>query len=400
MNNLQRLLLFIFNIEHLIIVFFALGLLGAICLITVNISFLNPISESVENFSITDVFYEIENSQTDKDECQIISIVDITDKYARGDIAEVLANIAMCEPKALGVDIIFEGIKDDNVGNDILKDVVEMLPANTVFATKLIDYNSDSNEFTSSVRSFFAEDMCIKEGFTNLNDNMSGSKIRDMSTQKIKRGEVYDSFSVRLSELCGISVPNKGIVSNNRINYKNVDFPIIPADSIYENIEYIKDKIVLFGTIREEADMHSTPIGKMPGVKIHAYSLLTLLENQKMVEVNNTLLFVITILICWILEVCICGIYIILRKKNSVLAMFLADSDIVRDVIIVMGLFILYLSLFILFASKNIIIEGTLIFGCMAMLSFAIETYGVIVNILYNKYQWEWLGKISNYISK
>lgn len=400
MDNLRRLLHFIFNIEHLIIVFFTLGLLGVICLITVNINFLNPITESVENFSITDVFYEIENSQTDKDECQIISIVDITDKYARGDIAEVLANIAMCEPKALGVDIIFEGIKDDNVGNDLLKEVVKMLPTNTVFATKLIDYNSEADEFTSSVSSFFADDMGIKEGFTNLNDNMSGSKIRDMSTQKIKCGEVYDSFSVRLSELCGISVPNKGVDFNSRINYKNVDFPIIPADSIYENIEYIKDKIVLFGTIREEADMHSTPIGKMPGVKIHAYSLLALLENQEVVEVNDTLLFVITILICWLLEVCICGTYIILRKRNSVLAMFLADSDIVRDIMIVIGLFVLYLSLFILFASKNIIIEGALIFGCMAMLSFAIETYGVIVNVLYNKYQWEWLGKISNYISK
>jgi hypothetical protein len=306
----------------------------------------------------------------------------------------------MCEPKALGVDVIFEGVKDDYAGNDILKEAVGMLPSNTVFATKLIDYDSGTNEFTSSVCSFFANDFHVKEGFTNLNDNLSGSKIREMSTQKKKNGEMYNSFSVRLCELCGISVSEKSPEFDYTINYKSLDFKIIPADSIYENIEYIKNRIVLLGTTREEADMYSTPIGKMPGVKIHAYSLLTLLENHKIIKVNKCLLFIIAIFLCWFLEICICGIYIFLRKRNSVWAMFLADSDIVRDVVIFIGLFILYLLLFILFAVKNVIIEGALIFGCMAMMSFAIETYGVIVNVLYNKYQWKWLGERSNYISE
>lgn len=399
MRRLQRLLHFVFNIEHILIVFFALVALGFVCLITVNISFLNPITESIENFSITDIFYEIENAQEKKDKCNVISIVDITDKHARGDIAEVLTNIAMCEPKALGVDIIFEGVKDDYIGNDILKESIEMLPSNTIFAIKLIDYNSDSCEFTSSVRSFFANDISIKEGFTNLNDNLSGSRIREMSTQKLCEGRVYDSFCVRLSELCGVPVRNKNTETNCMINYKNVDFTIIPADSIYENADYIKDKVVLLGTTREEADMHSTPLGKMPGVKIHAYSLLSLLENHTIVEINETLLIVIAILICWFLEICICGTYIILRKGKSVFAMFLADSDIVRNVLIVTALFVLYLFLFTLFISQNIVIEGTLIFGCLAMLSFAIDTHATIVNILYDKYKWRWLEK-SNYLSK
>lgn len=399
MNKIRRLLRFIFNIEHILIVFFSLGILGVVCFITVNIGFLNPIVESFDEFSMTDIFYQIENSQEDKEESHIISIVDITDVYARGEIAEVLVNIAMCEPKALGVDVIFEGEKDDKAGNELLKDAISILPDNTVFALKLIDYSSEENEFTSSVSSFFANELPINQAFTNLNDNMAGSKIREMSTQQTMSGQVYDSFSVRLSEVSGISVGDKGINVNKSINYKNVDFKVIPADSIFENIQYIKDRIVILGTVNEEADMHSTPIGKMPGVKIHAYTLLSLLENQKIVKIGDSLLLLIAIFICWILEICICGVYMLLRKKTSVLAMFLADSDIVRDVLVVIALFVLYLILFILFAYNNIVIEGALIFGCMAVLPFSIESYQVAVNVLYNKYHWKWLEKYSNYLS-
>ena len=162
MNKLKNFLRFVFNIEYIIIAFIALGLLSVGCLIVVNISFLNPISESVREFSITDVFYEIENSQNTQETSPLISIVDITDIHAREDIGEVFVNIAMCEPKVLGVDLIFEGVKDNLAGNEILKESVTMLPENTIFAAKLIDYDSSAKEFTSVVRSFFAEELGVK----------------------------------------------------------------------------------------------------------------------------------------------------------------------------------------------------------------------------------------------
>ena len=398
MNKLKNFLRFVFNIEYIIIAFIALGLLSVGCLIVVNISFLNPISESVREFSITDVFYEIENSQNTQETSPLISIVDITDIHAREDIGEVFVNIAMCEPKVLGVDLIFEGVKDNLAGNEILKESVTMLPENTIFAAKLIDYDSSAKEFTSVVRSFFAEELGVKEGFVNLCDNFAGAKIREMSTQQVLLGKHYDSFAVRLCELCGINVGDKGPEQNRLINYKNVDFVTIPADSVLDYSQYLKDRIVLLGTMREEADMHSTPVGKMPGIKIFAYKLLTLLEQQKVMDAGGWMLVAIAILYCWILEVCICGIYIYMRKKKNGLCRLLSDTDLIRDIIIISSLLFLYWLLFVLFVTYNIIVEGMVVFGCIAMLPTAIDIYDKIVNLLYDRYKWEWLRRFSKFI--
>lgn len=396
---MKRLIKYIINPEHLVIAILTIVILGVACLIVVNISFLNPISEAVDDFSMTDMFYEIEHSDRQESENSIISIVDLTNVYDRGRIGEILANISMCNPKAIGIDIIFEGEKDDSIGNMLLIDAIKLLPQNTIFAEKLTNYSSKTEEFNSSVKSFFADSLDIQQGFTNLVDNLAASTIREMPAFRNLAGKHVISFDAALSEMCGIKVTTDRN-NNYIINYRNTGFTRIPPDSIFEYSDYIEERVILVGTLNEESDMHSTPIGKMPGVEIHAYSLLTLLENHHVIELNGFWLILLALIVCWILELCICGTYKILRKKEgTALRSFLSDSSIPRDFLLTCTLIILCWGTFSIFVFHNILIESTVVFGAIAVLPMAIELYEPLVNTLYKKKGWKWLER-SNYINK
>lgn len=396
---MKRLIKYIINPEHIVIAFLTIVILGVACLIVVNISFLNPVSEAIDDFSMTDMFYEIEHSGTIDSESSVISIVDLTNVYDRGEIGEILANISMCNPKAIGVDIIFEGEKDDSIGNKLLTDAIRILPKSTIFAEKLTNYSSENDEFSSSVKSFFADSLHVRQGFTNFVDNLAASSIREMPAFRNLSGQDVIAFDVALSEMCGIKVTANSD-DNYIINYKNIKFTRIPPDSIFEYSDYIEDRVILVGTLNEEADMHSTPVGKMPGVEIHAYSLLALLENHRVIELNEFWLILIAIVICWILELCICGTYKVLkRKEGNALRSFLSDSSIPRDFLLTCTLVVLCWLSFSMFVFHNILIEATVIFGAIAVLPMAIELYEPLVNTLYKKKGWKWLER-SNYIDK
>jgi CHASE2 domain-containing sensor protein len=56
---------------------------------------------------------------------------------------------------------------------------------------------------------------------------------------------------------------------------------VITSDKILENKNLLKDKLVIIGALEEEADMHITPIGKLSGVKILAYSAMTFMNHKE-----------------------------------------------------------------------------------------------------------------------
>ena len=98
---MKRLIKYILHPEHLIIAVLAVLILGVGCLIIVNISFLNPISEAIDDFSMTDMFYEIDHSTTIEEESNLISIVDLTNVYDRAEIGEILTILSCANPKLL-----------------------------------------------------------------------------------------------------------------------------------------------------------------------------------------------------------------------------------------------------------------------------------------------------------
>ena len=138
----KRLLKHIFHRDHFIIVASAFLMLGLLRVITINLSFLDPVEMAFENFSVTDIFFDIDHAAGEAETNDLITLVDMTELHSRGDIANLLEEIRLQDPLCIGVDLIFEGEKDDPMGNEMLETAVANLEERAVFAEKLTNYDS------------------------------------------------------------------------------------------------------------------------------------------------------------------------------------------------------------------------------------------------------------------
>ncbi|MBO7467537.1 MAG: CHASE2 domain-containing protein [Bacteroidaceae bacterium] len=379
---MKRILNYIFHRDHLIIVLSAYVQLWALGFIAINLDFFNPISEALDNFSISDIFFEIQQSNSTKEENDLITIVDMTELYSRGDIATLLEEINLFNPISVGVDLIFEGEKDDPLGNELLEKTVTNISDKTIFAQKLIDYNSAEKRFEKKVQSFFAEKIGIQEAYANFNDDMSGSRIRDFSLSQNVLGEKVLSFPAKIASSFDSSLEqldNDVIV----VNYRNVIFPVVSYNEIPEKNELINGHIVLVGTMTEEQDMHNTPLGKMPGLEIQAYSLLTLLEHKGIKETPKWIALLISFIVCYLLELTLDICYQQIKKNTqSVFITFLKESNLIDIILLFLWATMICWLMFMVFIYHNVTLSKGTILALMALVCEGRDIYKAIIKAL------------------
>ena len=122
---------------------------------SINLTVVNPVKKAFSDFSMTDVFYEIQNSSGVKEINNDIVLVDMTELYDRRKIADCMTNINKCNPKVLVVDLIFERPSYDEGENEYLINAVSSLD-NAMFSCKLTDYDYINDRFRKVRRSFFS----------------------------------------------------------------------------------------------------------------------------------------------------------------------------------------------------------------------------------------------------
>ena len=247
-------------------------------LVTLNISFLNPIATAFEDFSITDIYYQMFNATGEPRKSKIITIVDMTELNNRSDLAMTIHEIEDLHPKVLGIDMVFEGLKCDTTGDNMIRDAA-MEYNNAVYAYKLLKYKH--GRYTDEMHSFFIPSIEVKEGFTNFERKLYGGIKRDLSIGQKTMDIIKPSFAlVTANKYAGEEVmPLKD--RQFHINFIPADFNEINYANVAENQELIEDHIVLLGATKEENDMHYTPLGKMAGVKLQAYSIETILQQKE-----------------------------------------------------------------------------------------------------------------------
>jgi CHASE2 domain-containing sensor protein len=84
---------------------------------------------------------------------------------------------------------------------------------------------------------------------------------------------------------------------NVNIKFAPTNFTIIHPDSILQHRQEIEGRIVFFGSMAEETDMHYTPLGKIAGVELLAYATQTLLEHSQIIEPPMWMQVIIAILL-------------------------------------------------------------------------------------------------------
>ena len=183
-------------IRHIIITLLAFVLVATFALIAYNIPFMGPIAEAIKEFEMTDVYCQIlqDTNGDDEEVSDDITIVDMSELYTRRDLAKALQDIESQQPKVIGVDVVFEGLKEDSIGDEMIAEVA-LSNDNIVFSYKLLDYVNDSVGHATTVHSFFAvEEGAVNEGFTNMPRNLYGGIKRKLSLGERAEGKTVPSF--------------------------------------------------------------------------------------------------------------------------------------------------------------------------------------------------------------
>lgn len=360
---------FILNRDHLLITIGAFILLGVLSFITFNISFFNPVGKALKAFSVTDLFFEIQ-SYGKPGESGVIAVVDISDVGERGEIASILERVALCDPACVGVDAIFEGYRSDAEGNAMLTEVVNAYKDKLVFTCKLTDYDSGAGCFTSSVHSFFADSVTVFEGFANLKNNMDNLPVRKLGVKsKLGQEEVLSFPAAVVERYSGHTLENHG--EDWLINYRNVNFRVVSPDDIEEEADFLEGKIVLLGGVREERDMHSSPVGKMPGVLIQAHSVDTLI-GKKVRYLPSWINWVLAFVLCWLFQITVeAAVRTTGSGRRVVPATFMRESRIIPGITLFICSAILSYLTFLLFSKWGFCVNLATI---LMMFAFTLES--------------------------
>jgi hypothetical protein len=198
------------------------------------------------------------------------------------------------------MDIIYEKEGDDMIGNGELIMAIDQLPQ-PILSCKLIASSEEQGKFVDVLKSFFEPFGQYTWAYSNvLKSNGPNGTLRDYTiSQKVDTTTYYSLAYLAACKYMG-KEPTAEKNNKRTILYSNVEFPIVRYDSIMQNKALIKGKLAMVGTITEEADMHFTPVGKMPGMKTVAYAAETYIDHHEISSMSNTISWILTIFVCLI----------------------------------------------------------------------------------------------------
>ena len=378
--------------DHVVVALMAMAVVGVITFVTFNVSFLNPVEQMIGNMKFTDLYTKVKNFHAEPDTSRFVTIVDMSDLYNRGDIADLLSTVARQRPRAIGVDLLFEGERDDLEGNVRLITTVDSLRPLLVMGTKLTGYDARSATFTATSRSYVDEVLdSLDEGFVNLEDDMQHGIIRDCRSGMSLTGHqgLMPSLPAATLQRFGIFVPlrNKPML----IDFSPTVFPVVRADSVALKPQLFKNRMVIVGAYREETDQHLTPLGKMSGVELHAYALHTLMNQREVHDAPLWANLLAAFLTCYLLAVLIeMSERRDERHKPSPLRIFLDESEWLKGGIVLLMALAVTCIMHWIFEQHGLYINALLVLASMAFVVQAHDTYMALIKAIAVRHPHNW----------
>ena len=360
-------------LRHVWIALLAYMIVGILAFITLNISFLNPIAEVVRTFSLTDMYYQ---ALTDyPDTSHAITVVDMSELYTRSEVASLLYDIESTHPKVIGVDITFQDKRTDLMGNEMLVDIARTYD-NIVFAF----YRQDiQNNEQTEVHSFFADSIHVTEGFTDMPRGLYGVMKRKVPLAGKSKGKLCQSFSSAVANMYAEREIAPLEERDLNINFRPTSFMIVKHDSVLLHPEWLEGRVVLIGGINRLEDMHDTPLGKMAGTVLLAYSIQTILENKEVQSLPKFWLALISFIVVMLTSAGLYAYSEAIRKRisNRFLGEFLRTTY-VKGVLISLWTAVLLGLAFIVFCKWNININLGWAFAAISCIGSSMSFYMVL----------------------
>lgn len=376
---------FIFQRDHFLITIMTGLVVLLLMVVTFTIPVFSPVAKALKNISATDLFFQIESKVKNVKTCRDVVIVDMTELHSRSDIGQLLSDIYDAHPKAIGVDLIFEGEKDDLEENLALEKSIDKIAPITVFANKLVDYDVAEKKFTGCIMSYFRDLCSIEEGYTNLNDNMEHSVIRNFTVSQSTTLGRQLSLPAKLAILSGI----KNVEQTNSliIDFHPEKIPIFSFDQVKESKNQFKGKIVLVGAMKEEQDSHLTPLGKMPGVELQAYSLLTLLKHKSIKQVSKLVSLLVAVFLSYSYELFLEAIAIFVRTRKNKMKIFLSESRVLLTFLPMLFFSLVSIMGYLLFDIWGISVDLVIVLVMLSMVGFCRRLYLALKKVFENSYK-------------
>ena len=170
-------------LRYVIITLLAFCVMGIYAMLALNMKVFSPISKALGDYSYEDFYYQILGNTEDKDTSNIVTLVDMTELFSRRDLANLLTEIESLHPKVMGVDVVFQGLKEDTIGDQMVIQAAKDCPS-AVFGYMLIDKTDDA------VHSFFMSDS-LQEAFINMPRQLYGGLKRSMNIGRTHQGKLY-----------------------------------------------------------------------------------------------------------------------------------------------------------------------------------------------------------------
>ena len=355
----------------------AFSIVGIYVLAAFNLKVFNPVAEILEDYSFTDFYYKLLDTG-ERETSRIVTIVDMTELRKRRDFAQLFMEVDALHPKAVGVDVVFEGYKEEDLEGDSLLAATVCQLHNFVFSYKIIEAESMEGE---TVHSFYTPNDKVNEGFTNMPRQLYGGMKRSVSIGREVGGKVVPSFIKKVVDIYAgqevVPLSDKDV----NINFSPKYYHVVPYDSIMEYRDLIEDHLVLIGAMTEESDMHYTPQGKIAGVELLAYAAETMLRQTEIRHASTGVTMVASFIIVF-LSVILLSHYRAFTTRKKTLFRVIFGASLIRGLLIAGWLSLIVWVTFILFCSYNYSISLAFAMSAIALIYMAENLYDTIYNII------------------
>jgi CHASE2 domain-containing sensor protein len=318
----------------------------------------------------------------------VVTIVDMTELHQRGEIAGVLQAIEAHHPKVVGVDIVFEGLKEDTLGDDLLRRVAADHSGNVVYSYRMLDYVDAETGYADDIHSFFAyEGIDVHEGFTDFERTLYSGVKRKLSLHRRCKGEERTSLVANVASLYADEELETGDSPDLSINFRPTVFRVIPSDSVGACGDLIADHVVLFGATRELSDMHYTPLGKIAGIELLAYSVQTLLEHSQVRSLPLWLTILVSFVVALASWLWLSSYSAWAGRRKSEVLRFFFTMTFVKGVLVFIWMGLLIWLAFLIFCQWHVSINLTWGLAVIPLLAGANEFRTLVGKMLRRKTQ-------------
>lgn len=208
----------------------------------------------------------------------------------RGFLAGLIRRISATGPKAIGIDILFDGPSDPAKDADLLAAIDEAQ------SPVILAVASDLNDLTPQQRLYLGNSISGRgHGSIVLQRDDADGIVRHLPFPKDRTGAPITTFTAALAAEAARTPPPQGRILYQAPQGNGLTaFPQYPAHTAaLLPDDWLAGKYVLIGTDLPHLDQHPAPMvslagsedGTVPGIAIHAHILAQVLEGRSLPSV-------------------------------------------------------------------------------------------------------------------